>query len=595
MKNLEQKNNINDVFREALKDIRAEKIKLMNEFSEIPSNEIKDKLESADSPENFIDLIKEFQKAGANLNSVSSLTLKGKNWNVLPEEIALLTDLVSLDISNNKFSTLPKSIGNLDRLTYLYATNAGLEYLPKEIGDMDMLKDLVLDKNNLEEIPESIGNLGDSLGLLYVRENNLTALPKSIGNLTSLRKFFASNNRIKYLPDGISNWTSIDEIDLNHNDLQELPANFIKLHVNTLRLIGNVNLGNTEEKALDMLSKIQKMSEGENALLCFSHQNDDNSIIITEKTREAALKIAKGYRVFHWDKIQPYLLDPDLQIPDDINEELSFENYDYGEDTSGNNDFNEFELDLEETIYDTPESIKQTNSKKEEVKKKYRASLKNGSVFLNTSLIGETARSNVESNRMKKSDLMLNIAKAKEQITYIYDGLLEEINNRESNQKILTDIEYQQFRLSFLSLKEKFEDMSLSPINLNLPVDNRIDRQEKIESFSDELMPMHTNSLSTEDFLQKIKNNTSIPEEATKNKLKGKVVIHFVVEKNGYVSQIETDTKIGFGVSDEIVLSLKQILNESKKLNKPPFIPAKDSNGRVKRVKYVLNFDFPFE
>jgi beta-lactamase regulating signal transducer with metallopeptidase domain len=84
--------------------------------------------------------------------------------------------------------------------------------------------------------------------------------------------------------------------------------------------------------------------------------------------------------------------------------------------------------------------------------------------------------------------------------------------------------------------------------------------------------------LGLEAFYKYIGSNYKIPEEVTKNKLKGRVFASFIVEKDGSLSNIKILRDMGYGTGEEAV----RVLKES-----PKWKPGK-KDGRTVRTMYSL-------
>ena len=76
-------------------------------------------------------------------------------------------------------------------------------------------------------------------------------------------------------------------------------------------------------------------------------------------------------------------------------------------------------------------------------------------------------------------------------------------------------------------------------------------------------------------FYKFIETNFKVPAEI---KGSGKVILTFMVEKNGTLSEFEIQKDLGFGTADEVIRVLKL---------SPKWIPGKENN-EVVRVKYSL-------
>ncbi|SOD20172.1 M56 family metallopeptidase [Pedobacter xixiisoli] len=83
-------------------------------------------------------------------------------------------------------------------------------------------------------------------------------------------------------------------------------------------------------------------------------------------------------------------------------------------------------------------------------------------------------------------------------------------------------------------------------------------------------------------FYKFLSNNIKYPEEAKKLSIQGKVFVSFVVEKDGSLSDIKIDRKVGYGTDEEAV----RVLKLSPKWN------AGLKNGTAVRVKYNLPIAF---
>jgi len=75
-----------------------------------------------------------------------------------------------------------------------------------------------------------------------------------------------------------------------------------------------------------------------------------------------------------------------------------------------------------------------------------------------------------------------------------------------------------------------------------------------------------------------IRTNIKIPESAKENNISGKVIVQFIVEKDGSISNIEILRKLGFGCDEEVV----RIINSM-----PNWTPGKMNDGPV-RMKMIL-------
>lgn len=98
---------------------------------------------------------------------------------------------------------------------------------------------------------------------------------------------------------------------------------------------------------------------------------------------------------------------------------------------------------------------------------------------------------------------------------------------------------------------------------------------EKMPSFPGDLV----------DLLNFLSKNIKYPSEARKNKVKGRVYVSFVVEKNGSLSNINVLRGIGSGCDEEAIRVVKSM---------PKWNPGKQ-RGKIVRVQYNLPIRFPLE
>lgn len=79
--------------------------------------------------------------------------------------------------------------------------------------------------------------------------------------------------------------------------------------------------------------------------------------------------------------------------------------------------------------------------------------------------------------------------------------------------------------------------------------------------------------------------NISYPKEAQKKKISGRVLVSFVVEKNGSVSEVQTERSLYPSLDEEAVRVVKSM---------PNWIPGKQGD-QVVRVKYTLPVTFSLD
>lgn len=79
--------------------------------------------------------------------------------------------------------------------------------------------------------------------------------------------------------------------------------------------------------------------------------------------------------------------------------------------------------------------------------------------------------------------------------------------------------------------------------------------------------------------------NISYPKDAQEKKISGRVLVTFVVEKDGSISNVETVKSVFPSLDDEAVRVVKSM---------PNWKPGKQ-NGKVVRVKYTLPISFSLD
>lgn len=90
----------------------------------------------------------------ANIRNLSSLTLGGNQFTILPTVIPLLTNLIRLDLSYNYWQApFPSTMGNLRNLQALIAMSSNLQtafggsYFPEWLLSLTNLREIILDYN----------------------------------------------------------------------------------------------------------------------------------------------------------------------------------------------------------------------------------------------------------------------------------------------------------------------------------------------------------------------------------------------------------------------------------------------------------------
>ncbi len=125
-----------------------------------------------------------------------------------------------------------------------------------------------------------------------------------------------------------------------------------------------------------------------------------------------------------------------------------------------------------------------------------------------------------------------------------------------------------------------FKLSPVTPKTVEIPGENNTGEDAIYNFVSLENPPQYNGGM--EKFYAFIGTNIKYPEEAVKNKIQGNVLMSFTVEKNGTLSDIKVDRKLGYGTDEEAVRVLK--LSEK-------WIPGL-IDGKEVRVKYSIPVKF---
>ena len=94
--------------------------------------------------------------------------------------------------------------------------------------------------------------------------------------------------------------------------------------------------------------------------------------------------------------------------------------------------------------------------------------------------------------------------------------------------------------------------------------------------------PMKRDQCLQKNIAEFFKDFIMYPEKARKKKIEGEVIVQFVVEKDGSITNIQIIHDIGDGCGDEVVRAIQHL---------PKLIPGMD-NGQPVRVLYKAPFHF---
>ena len=162
----------------------------------------------------------------------------------LPESIGNCTELEELNLTGASITSLPKSITKLKKLTKLDLSQClNLKSLPADIGELTGLTQLDLEVvlpniGQISTLPDSIVNL-TNLTELKAGQQQLKKLPEQIGKMIGLTAIYVEGNQLTRLPDSIGQLKNLGILQAQRNNLVEIPASIGNLCLGQLFLQGN--------------------------------------------------------------------------------------------------------------------------------------------------------------------------------------------------------------------------------------------------------------------------------------------------------------------------------------------------------------------
>ena len=162
----------------------------------------------------------------------------------LPESIGNCTELEELNLTGASITSLPKSITKLKKLTKLDLSQClNLKSLPADIGELTGLTQLDMEVilpniGQLSTLPDSIVNL-TNLTEIKAGQQQLKSLPEQIGKMSGLTAIYVEGNQLTRLPDSIGQLKNLGILQAQRNNLVEIPASIGNLSLGQLFLQGN--------------------------------------------------------------------------------------------------------------------------------------------------------------------------------------------------------------------------------------------------------------------------------------------------------------------------------------------------------------------
>jgi len=207
----------------------------------------------------------------------------------------------------------------------------------------------------------------------------------------------------------------------------------------------------------------------------------------------------------------------------------------------------------------------------------------------NTKTAYEKKKEALRINLFNDLDLPISLINSTSNIGDFFDLLMHKVKD-ERGIALLTkyqqDLKKAESLKNATDLKKEFPRDTNSEIWMSSPVGDG-PKQEPIKddntvySFvSMETPPTYPGGM--EKFYKFLHDNIKYPETAKENYIKGSVFVSFTIEKDGSLTEIKVDRKLGYGTDEEAV----RVLKLSKRWN--PGI----KNDRPVRVKYNIPIKF---
>ena len=148
------------------------------------------------------------------MRTLRMLDLGHNRLTTVPEALGDLDTLGDfLYLHDNKLGSLPSSLERLTKLRYLNISENAFEIFPECVCGMANLIELRVSDNALSSLPQSVARLS-RLRELHLRNNQLTRLPESIGSLRELRQLDLRGNPITELPEPLAALPRLEKLDL---------------------------------------------------------------------------------------------------------------------------------------------------------------------------------------------------------------------------------------------------------------------------------------------------------------------------------------------------------------------------------------------
>jgi Leucine-rich repeat (LRR) protein len=166
------------------------------------------------------------------------LELKNKNIHDL-SSIVTLVDLEELNLESNNINEIKPFIRELKKLTAINFSHNKISEITPYIRELSNLTAINLSHNNINKLPKEMREL--DLKTIYFNNNHLTVFPSFIVNLSNPHVIDLSHNKIKEIPNNFkkNSFIYLEKLNLDHNIIEELPANIFVAEVKNLSLKHN--------------------------------------------------------------------------------------------------------------------------------------------------------------------------------------------------------------------------------------------------------------------------------------------------------------------------------------------------------------------
>ncbi len=198
------------------------------------------------------------------LSNLQKLTLANNRWPFLSLNLNILPNLTFLNLSGNHLSSNPSGINTLVNLTELDFSNNKLTTLTSELGSLTNLKHLELRNNKFTIFPDAICTLR-KLTFLNFTYNKITTFSEDISSLVKLTYLNFSHNKLKEIPSGIGGLTNLLRLEIKNNRLSSLPVEFGNLNNLTILHL-SFNQFKSLPKEINQLISLTKLFPNYNSI-----------------------------------------------------------------------------------------------------------------------------------------------------------------------------------------------------------------------------------------------------------------------------------------------------------------------------------------